>query len=86
MDDYKIIVEEPSGLDSFTVFVDALKDGLHLADVALSIEASLQPLLLLGLLFRLQYGKVIALFVRHDVLDNAVSHQEGIEDDLITLG
>jgi hypothetical protein len=54
--------------------------------VALSIEASLQPLLLLGLLFRLQYGKVIALFVRHDVLDNAVSHQEGIEDDLITLG
>ena len=84
-DKENVVIKEISGLDSLTVLCDACKNIVYFFLVASAFHSGFQPSLLLRLLLRLQYRKIMSFLVYHDVLNDSVSHKQCIQDDLIAL-
>ena len=84
-DKENVVIKEISGLDSLTVLCDACKNIVYFFLMASTFHSGFQPSLLLRLLLRLQYRKIMSFLVYHDVLYDPVSHKECIQDDLIAL-
>ena len=84
-DQEDIIIEKISGLYSLTVLDDTCKNIIDLFLMTSAFHSGFQPSLLLRLLFRLKYRKIICFLVYHDVLYDPVSHKECVQYDLIAL-
>ena len=53
--------------------------------MAFFLHPAFQPFLLFCFLLRLENRHVICFFIYHNVLDNTVSHQQRIQNNLIAL-